>query len=152
MAESLGFEPKVGYQPTHDFQSCLLLSTVLYCLFSIVAYRFLLVKQSTQNPFFPQDFHLHTIHTISLNIHRQRFSICILLVYSLVACVPKQKAITTVQTVINSSALIEPVADKKQNTIVSMMVTMLLTLMSFVSLSFIYLSLSKDVLHSLFHN
>ena len=22
MAESLGFEPKVGYQPTHDFQTC----------------------------------------------------------------------------------------------------------------------------------
>ena len=24
LAESLGFEPKVGYQPTHDFQSCAL--------------------------------------------------------------------------------------------------------------------------------
>lgn len=22
MAQSLGFEPRVGYQPTHDFQSC----------------------------------------------------------------------------------------------------------------------------------
>ncbi len=24
MAQSLGFEPRVGYQPTHDFQSCAL--------------------------------------------------------------------------------------------------------------------------------
>ena len=24
LAESLGFEPKVGYKPTHDFQSCAL--------------------------------------------------------------------------------------------------------------------------------
>ena len=22
LAQSLGFEPRVGYQPTHDFQSC----------------------------------------------------------------------------------------------------------------------------------
>ena len=24
LAQSLGFEPRVGYQPTHDFQSCAL--------------------------------------------------------------------------------------------------------------------------------